>query len=111
MASTLIPRLSLNNNSGKHIHRLCLNRRLVNVPLRRSLSDLAMQLNIADGEDRDKLTRDFSALFENGWQLDGDNVGVQKIYHLKTYTKVLVRILQCLPALINVSRICITALG
>ncbi|KAL8882155.1 MAG: hypothetical protein Q9198_000797 [Flavoplaca austrocitrina] len=48
-----------------------------------------MQLNIADGEDRDKLTREFSALFENGWQLDEDNVGVQKTYHLKTYTKVL----------------------
>lgn len=90
MASTLIPRLAFGNKSGKHIHRLCISRRLVNIPVRRSLSDSAMQLNIADGEDRDKLTREFSTLFENGWQLDEDNVGVRKTYHLKTYTKVLV---------------------
>ncbi len=93
----LIPLGRLQNYSGKHIHKLCIASRLVNVPLRRSLSDSAMQPRIADGEDGEKLTRELSILLESGWQLDEEDIGVQKTYHLKTYTKVLVRILQCLP--------------
>lgn len=51
-----------------------------------------MQPIIAEGEDRDMLTTSLSALLESGWQLDENNVGVRKTYHLKTYTKVMVRV-------------------
>ncbi len=50
-----------------------------------------MQPRIADGEDADKLVKDLSALIESGWQLDENESGVRKTYHMKTYTKVLVR--------------------
>lgn len=64
----------------------------MNIASQRSFKNLAMQPIIADGEDRDKLTTSLSALLESGWQLDEANVGVRKTYHLKTYTKVLVRV-------------------
>ena len=68
-----------------------MHRQFLDTLSKRTLTNQAMQPRIADGEDADKLVKDLSALIESGWQLDEDESGVRKIYHLKTYTKVLVR--------------------
>ena len=90
MAMKGVSRSALFILTGKPSH-------FVIIPSQRSLSNRAMQPTIADGEDRDELTKVLPALLECGWQLDENNSGVSKIYHLKTYTKVLVRIQPHVP--------------
>ena len=50
-----------------------------------------MQATISKGEDETKVKGEIKALLENGWTLDEENIKISKTYHLKTYTKVLVR--------------------
>lgn len=45
----------------------------------------------AQGEEENKLNPELSKLFESGWELDENKMGLKKTYHFKTYTKVLVR--------------------
>ncbi|KAI4222687.1 MAG: hypothetical protein L6R36_005968 [Xanthoria steineri] len=84
-----VSRSTLHVLTGKRSYEACIKSHFVNIPSQRSLFNPAMQLMIADGEDRDELTKALPALLECGWQLDENNSGVRKIYHLKTYTKVL----------------------
>jgi 4a-hydroxytetrahydrobiopterin dehydratase len=49
-----------------------------------------MQLKFSKGQDESKVTADVNALVESGWELDEEQIGVQKTYHFKTYTKVMV---------------------
>lgn len=70
-----------------------------------------MEPRIAEGQDVDKLTGELVLLINSGWKLGEDRVGVRKTYHLKTYTKVLVRILPLVAILTNdLARISIIAL-
>lgn len=97
MAMKGLSRSALFILKGKPSHEACIKSHLVNIPSQRSLFNPAMQPMIADGEDRDELTKVLPTLLECGWQLDENNSGVRKIYHLKTYTKVLVRIQPYVP--------------
>jgi len=49
-----------------------------------------MQPKVSEGQEESTVMRKLNALVKNGWELDEDQIGVQKTYHLKTYTKVLV---------------------
>lgn len=97
MATKNISRSALFILTGKPSHEACIKSHFVNIPSQRSLFNPAMQPMIADGEDRDELTKVLPTLLECGWQLDENDSGVRKIYHLKTYTKVLVCIQPCVP--------------
>jgi hypothetical protein len=44
----------------------------------------------AQGEEENKLNPELNKLFESGWELDENKMGIKKTYHFKTYTKVLV---------------------
>lgn len=48
-----------------------------------------MQPKFSEGQEESTVMRKLNALVKNGWELD-EQIGVQKTYHLKTYTKVLV---------------------
>ncbi|KAJ9245721.1 hypothetical protein DTO271D3_4105 [Paecilomyces variotii] len=43
----------------------------------------------AQAEEENKLNPELSKLFESGWELDENKMGLKKTYHFKTYTKVL----------------------
>lgn len=49
-----------------------------------------MPPRFSEGQNEQELTVSLSALIENGWQLDDEQSGVRKTYHLKTYTKIIV---------------------
>lgn len=68
-----------------------------------------MQLKFSKGQDESKVTADVNALLESGWELDGKQIGVQKTYHFKTYTKVIVGDLPRSPGISNIARTFTTA--
>ena len=49
-----------------------------------------MQPKSSEGQEESKMMAEMMALVENGWKLDAEQIGVQKTYHFKLYTKVLV---------------------
>lgn len=49
-----------------------------------------MPLQISKGQDQTKVKLEVDALLENGWVVK-DDILLEKKYHLKTYTKVVVR--------------------
>ena len=49
-----------------------------------------MQPKFSEGQDESKMMAELMALVENGWKLDAEQIGVQKTYQFKAYTKVLV---------------------
>jgi 4a-hydroxytetrahydrobiopterin dehydratase len=49
-----------------------------------------MQPKISKGQDESKVTTELQALLENGWKLNDEQIQLEKTYHFKTYTKVLV---------------------
>lgn len=49
-----------------------------------------MQPKFSEGQDESKVMAELEALVESGWKLDEEQIGVQRTYHFKTYTKVLV---------------------
>jgi hypothetical protein len=48
------------------------------------------QLKFSEGSDGSKFLEETNTLLETGWRLDEDQMGVQKTYYFKTYTKALV---------------------
>lgn len=57
-----------------------------------------MHPKISEGQDAKTLTAEAEALTENGWALDDQEMGFQKTFHFKTYTKALVSGAFGLPA-------------
>ena len=55
-----------------------------------TLNNLIMQPKFSEGQDESKVMAELEALVEGGWKLDGEQIGIQRTYHFKTYTKVLV---------------------
>ena len=49
------------------------------------------QSKISEMQDESKVKAETKALLEKGWRLDDEEVGLQKTYHFKTYTKALVK--------------------
>lgn len=49
-----------------------------------------MQPKITEGRDESKVMAEANALFDCGWILDDEEMGVKKTYYFKTYTKALV---------------------
>lgn len=49
-----------------------------------------MQPKFSEGQEESTMMTTLNALVKNGWELDEEQIGVQKTYHLKTYIKVLV---------------------
>ena len=50
-----------------------------------------MEPKISKGQDESKVKTELQALLENGWKLNDEQIQLEKTYHFKTYTKVLVR--------------------
>jgi 4a-hydroxytetrahydrobiopterin dehydratase len=50
-----------------------------------------MSPKFSEGEDVEKLESELKALLGNGWELDAEQIQLQKTYYFKTYTNVLVR--------------------
>lgn len=59
-------------------------------------------------QDESEVTPELNSLIESGWKLDEEQIGVQKTYHFKTYTKVLVGVPTSCHGLANIHRIFIT---
>jgi len=53
-------------------------------------NSFATQVQLSKGQDETKVTKEVQNLIENGWSLDGEQMGIRKTYYFKTYTKVLV---------------------
>lgn len=49
-----------------------------------------MPFKIGAGQDDEKVTAEAKILLENGWESDEEEMGLQKTYYFKTYTKALV---------------------
>lgn len=49
-----------------------------------------MPFKISAGHDEGKVTAEAKTLLENGWKSDEEEMGLQKTYYFKTYTKALV---------------------
>ena len=45
---------------------------------------------LSKGQDESKVIAEAKTLFESGWNLDEEEMGVKKTYYFKTYTKALV---------------------
>ncbi|KAL2056471.1 hypothetical protein ABVK25_003495 [Lepraria finkii] len=54
-----------------------------------TLNNLIMQPKFSEGQDESKVMAELEALVEGGWKLDEEQIGIQRTYHFKTYTKVL----------------------
>lgn len=54
---------------------------------KRISSSSTMTTKFSMGEDEGKLKAETRTLLDNGWLMDKDEMGVEKTYHFKTYTK------------------------
>lgn len=59
---------------------------------RMSSSVSGMGLRYAEGEDEAAVQRGVEALTGQGWELDGERMGVQKTYYFRSYFKAIVRL-------------------
>lgn len=50
-----------------------------------------MPFTISAGQDEGKVTADAETLLGKGWKPDEEEMGLQKTYYFKTYTKALVK--------------------
>ena len=50
-----------------------------------------MQPKVSEGQDKSNVIAETNALLENGWRLDNEEMGVNRTFYFKTYTKALVR--------------------
>lgn len=57
---------------------------------KQALVNSIMQPKFSENQDGGKVMAELDVLVENGWKLDEEQIGVQKTYHFKNYTKVLV---------------------
>lgn len=60
------------------------------IPSRR-LRTSSMPTKFSNGENGEELDAELKKLLNEGWSLDKSESGIEKTYHFKTYTKVLVR--------------------
>ena len=54
------------------------------------MNDSALRPRFSEGQDESTMMAELKKLVKNGWKLDENEMGVQKTYHLKNYTKVTV---------------------
>ena len=67
-------------------------RNLANFAPKHTLNNPIMQPKFSEGQDQSQVLANLKDLVQNnGWQLDEEQIGIQKTYHLRTYTNVIVR--------------------
>jgi hypothetical protein len=52
--------------------------------------NISLQPRISEGEDEFQVKKDLEALVENGWELNEEQIQLERTYYFKTYTKVMV---------------------
>jgi 4a-hydroxytetrahydrobiopterin dehydratase len=63
-----------------------------------------MEPKFSPGADESKLMDETNALIDAKWTLDKEQMGVEKTYYFKTYTKALVRYSSNIIAILSYSR-------
>ena len=86
------PRRALHYFRHRQAKWFGINQAFINSITSRHLSTISMMPpSICEGQDAHKVMTEAEALLERGWKIDDDEMGVEKRYYFKTYSKALVR--------------------